>query len=111
MNLHAFFNLAFLAENVGIDLWNYESSDGRSIKAALDYLIPYALQKAEWQYSKILGWEEDLYMIYYLLRVASEKYSKPSYEKALRNIMEIKEENNIVELIYPASKTNLETIK
>ena len=105
MNLHAFFNLAFLAEKVGIDLWNYESSDGRSIRAALNYLIP------EWQYSKILGWEEDLYMIYYLLRVASEKYSNPSYEKALRNIMEIKEENNIVELIYPATKTNLETIK
>jgi alginate lyase len=111
MNLHAFFNLAFLSEKVGIDLWNYESSDGRSIKAALDYLIPYALQKAEWQYSKILGWEDDLYMMYYLLRVASEKYSNPSYEKALRNIMEIKEENNIVELIYPASKTNLEKIK
>ena len=111
MNLHAFFNLALLGEKVGIDLWNYESSDGRSIKAALDYLVPFTLQKKEWEYSKLLGWEEDLYMMYYLLRVASEKYSNPHYEKVLRSITEIENEKNIVELIYPSTKSNLENIR
>jgi hypothetical protein len=58
-----------------------------------------------------LGWEEDLYMMYYLLRVASEKYSDPQYEKALSSITEIENEKNIVERIYPSTKSNLENIK
>ena len=37
MNLDAFFRLGILAENVGINLWEYESQDGRSYKQALEY--------------------------------------------------------------------------
>ncbi|GEM_PF-6883019 len=38
-NLRYWFNIASLAENVNIDLWNYQSTQKKSIKAAYQYLI------------------------------------------------------------------------
>jgi len=42
MNLHALFINARLAEHAGVDWWNHASSDGRSLRAALNFLAPYA---------------------------------------------------------------------
>ncbi len=53
MNLQGFFELAFLAENVGIDLWNYESPSGKGIKKAFLWMLPFAQQKQSWEYPQI----------------------------------------------------------
>ena len=58
-NLEAFFDLAALAQRAGVDLWRYQSSDGRSIRAALDYLIPYALDPGTWKRKQITPWSGD----------------------------------------------------
>jgi len=52
-NLRAHFELARLAENVGVDLWSYRSKDGRSIRSALDYLLPYATGESTWTRQQI----------------------------------------------------------
>lgn len=52
-NLQAFVRLAKLAEQVDVDLWGYESADGRSIRAAIDYLLPYALAPETWPHKQI----------------------------------------------------------
>ena len=52
-NLTAMFELARLAENVGVDLWSFRSSDGRSIRSALDFLLPYATGERKWPYQQI----------------------------------------------------------
>ena len=49
-NLRALFSLATVAEAQGVDLWNFETRDGRSIDKALDYLIPFALKEKKWPY-------------------------------------------------------------
>lgn len=51
-NLQAFFNLAKVGDNLGIDLWYHESSEGSGLKRAIDYLLPYALEKKQWPYQQ-----------------------------------------------------------
>jgi hypothetical protein len=71
-NLAGLIVLARLGEHVDIDLWSYESVDGRSIHAALDFLAPYALGEREWTYPQINGFSADL--LHPLLRYASLKF-------------------------------------
>jgi hypothetical protein len=40
--------MAELAERVGVDLWKFRTADGRSIRAALDYLTPYLDAGRQW---------------------------------------------------------------
>lgn len=48
MNLRGFFDLARLGEHVGVDLWHFKTEDGRSIRAALDYILNHAYEKGKW---------------------------------------------------------------
>ena len=52
-NLLGFFNLAKIGDNIGIDLWNYETPKGSGLQKALDYLLPYALGKETWPHKQI----------------------------------------------------------
>ena len=53
MNLNGFFNLADLGRAVGIDLWNFQSEDGRSLRRALDFLAPFADPNKKWEHKQI----------------------------------------------------------
>jgi len=57
MNLDGWFTLARLADRVGIDLWHYQTKDGRSLQAALDYLVPFAGDTKKWPHSQITRFE------------------------------------------------------
>lgn len=52
-NLCAFFRLADIGDRAGVDLWHYETSDGRSIRKALDWLMPYLAKENAWPYEQI----------------------------------------------------------
>jgi len=43
-----------------VDLWNFETSDGRSIRKGLDFLLPYVQGKKKWEYQQITSLEEAL---------------------------------------------------
>lgn len=55
MNLTGFFLTARLGENIGIDLWNYETPQGKSIRKAFGYLLPYGLHQQRWTYPQLGG--------------------------------------------------------
>lgn len=46
--LEAFFQLAVLGETAGVDLWGHVGPQGRSLRAALAYLAPYADPAKPW---------------------------------------------------------------
>ena len=71
MNLMGFFELARLAENVNIDLWNYTSPGGKSIKIAYLWMLPYAEGKP-WEYQQIKP--VDISGFINLSRIAAAKY-------------------------------------
>ena len=55
MNLTAFSNIAYLGKAVNVDLWNYTSPKGGSIKKAYDFLQPYAMGAKAWEYPQLGG--------------------------------------------------------
>lgn len=53
MNLKVMAVVAEMGIPLGVDLWNYETPDGRSMRKALDFLRPFAEGKEEWTYKQI----------------------------------------------------------
>lgn len=56
-NLTALMRLAQEGQRVGVDLWNYRAPNGGSIRAALNFLLPYALGEKPWPYQSLNGVE------------------------------------------------------
>jgi hypothetical protein len=54
-NLEALCELATLGDRVGVDLWSFKTTDGRSIRAAVDFLAPYASGEKQWEFQQIGG--------------------------------------------------------
>ena len=77
MNLTGWFTLARLAGEAGVDLWTYRTADGRSIRAAVDYLVPYADQSRKWPYPQITAFETGDFAA--LLCEAAARWRDPRY--------------------------------
>jgi len=84
MNLAGLFELATLGENVGVNLWKYRTPDGRSLRAALDYLIPFVSGEQKWPYKQIVEYKTG--EISPLLAVASAKYGDERYLELARKL-------------------------
>jgi hypothetical protein len=79
MNLSGLFELALLAESVGIDLWTFQSADGRSIHKALDYLVPFLSGQGKWPHQQIIEFKSA--EISPVLAVAAAKFKDYRYEE------------------------------
>jgi len=84
MNLDGYFIAARLAENSQIDLWHYQTKEGKSIKGALDWLLPYIDSKKKWEYEQIHNIEFGETVK--ILKTASEKYSNPDYDVLAKKV-------------------------
>jgi hypothetical protein len=83
-NLRALIELATLGEQAGVDLWHYETKDGRGIRRALDYLAPFAAGEKEWKHEQI---EKAKFAdLAPLLRRASVAYGEPKYESLIEKV-------------------------
>ena len=87
-NLEAFFKLARIARNSGVDLWNHQTPDGRSLRGALDYMIPYATGQKDWNLKQIKA--ANYSGIVPLLRQAARVWHAPAYEKAIGQVKDAK---------------------
>ncbi|HVU44956.1 MAG TPA: alginate lyase family protein [Terracidiphilus sp.] len=54
-NLDALEELAQEDRLTGVDLWSYKAQNGASIRAALDYLLPYAKGEEKWTHAALNG--------------------------------------------------------
>ena len=79
-NIKALTSLAIMGEYVGVDLWNYKTTDGRCIAVALDYLLPYLdVPRKPWPYKQIVPKKAEVPEILPELRIASTIFKKPDY--------------------------------
>jgi hypothetical protein len=84
MNLDGYFLVAQLAENSTINLWQYETKEGKNIKKCLDWMMPFLKNEKKWEHEQIknIGYGETVR----LLKIASQKYSNPAYDSLAKTI-------------------------
>jgi hypothetical protein len=98
-NLRGFFNLAALAAGVGVDLFHFQTADGRSIRKALDYMVPYADPARPWPGPQIVPPKREEFME--LLRRAGNAYGDPVYEETLQAHFRDRAAGDLIQIIYP----------
>ncbi len=59
--MQAVYDIARLGECVGIDLWAYQSPDGKSLRKNTDFLATYAGHEDQWKWKEIDMSKQDLY--------------------------------------------------
>jgi hypothetical protein len=96
-NLQAWFRVATLAQQAGIDLWHYTNQQGAGIRTALDWLLPYALGQKTWAYQQIGEYNKNNF--YTLLLQAAAVYKDAQYAAQAKQLSS--EVNDVMsELLY-----------
>lgn len=58
-NLDAMAALCQILSTPDDDLWNYTTPDGKNMRKALDWILPYIVDKTSWPYQKdVMYWDE-----------------------------------------------------
>lgn len=83
MNLQAFFDLATMAERCGEDLWAFETPDGRSLRKAAEWLLPFALGERTHSKTDIVKEAPQNYLS--VFRRAAIKFRDARFEDVVRN--------------------------
>jgi hypothetical protein len=78
-NLQAFFDLATLDRELGVDLWNYKNKEDAGIRTAFDWLLPYAAGKKKWDYQQISPYNKN--DLHSLLLQAALAYQTGTYRE------------------------------
>jgi hypothetical protein len=100
MNLEGLMLLATLGERTGVDLWNFHTADGRSIRKALDFLTSVALGGEKWQYQEIGGVKPGT--VFPLLRRAATVYRDKQLQDLLPKLPKA-ESADRTRLLWPGS--------
>jgi hypothetical protein len=83
-NLEGLMLLARLAENVDVDLWRYQTKDGRSIRRALEFLYPFAIGDRKWTYQQLGEWPPQT--LFPLLRRAAMHFQDDKFKQLMSRI-------------------------
>lgn len=96
--MSAFFNIAAMSEETGIDLWNMVTPSGRSLKKAFDTVRPYITQEKKWEGQQIKNFEfEDSYP---LLMDAARHFDCKNCEQSVKNMASDKAQRLRLNLLY-----------
>lgn len=87
-NLEALTELADLGERAGVDLWHFRTPDGRGIRAAIDFLVPYAAGEKPWPYQQISPMDAGGLIVPF--RRAARAYHEPRYAALIGKLKEAK---------------------
>lgn len=98
MNLYGYFLIARLAENTNESLWNHQITEGKNMKNALDWIIPYLKKEKEWEFEQIqkIGFGETIK----ILKLAAKKYENPEYEKLAKTVDSKTYQSDYIQLTY-----------
>lgn len=98
MNLFGYFLIAKLAENAEIQLWNQQITEGKNMRNALQWIIPYLKDEKQWEYEQIqkISYGETIR----ILKLAAKKFANPEYEALAKKVDLKTYQSDIIELTY-----------
>jgi len=79
-------------------VWNYQTEDGRSLRKAIDWMLPFMTGEAKWQYKQIS--DPKLKEAATVLRRAANAYNEPKYEQAMAKMKD--GASDMTNLLFPA---------
>ncbi|KAJ8663057.1 hypothetical protein O0I10_001234 [Lichtheimia ornata] len=100
-NLKALFQLAHMGRQVGVDLHQYKTVDGKSIRSAVDFMLPYAANESTWNFYNSGGFDSS-YILSNVLNWAYIAYANETYLAMARKLgVEHSHPYNITRLSLP----------
>ena len=85
-SLEALCELATLGEHAGVDLWNFKTADGRSIRRAMEFLLPFIDEPAKpWPFEQIKH-KTDTSEFVFVLRTTALAYDEAKFESVVSKI-------------------------
>jgi hypothetical protein len=96
--MEGFFNIAHMADYMGIDLWNYTSPSGKSLKKAFDVLRPYLIKEKKWEGQQIKGFDHE--EAYPLLMDAAVYFNCKNCRESIKDLAGEKAARLRINLLY-----------
>jgi Alginate lyase len=100
-NLIALMTLAETGRRVGVDLYGWQSADGRSIRRAVEYIAPFADPQRQWAYQQITGADQVRERLALLLRRAGLIYRESHYEELRQRDLSGAIPEHRLQLVWP----------
>ncbi len=91
-----------MADKVGLDLWDFETDDGRGIGKAYEFLDPYVQGNKKWEYKEIKSVEDALESIKILNLIAASAKGGENHFKIAQSISP---KTDLNFLLYPLLST------
>jgi hypothetical protein len=98
-NIEALSRLAEVGRQLGVDLWNYQSPKGGSLRRAIDHVAKYLGSSEKWPGQQIDAIDPGLFVIH--LRRAEARYHADQYESAIARLPHDLTSSDRSALLYP----------
>ncbi|MCW8850215.1 MAG: alginate lyase family protein [Melioribacteraceae bacterium] len=84
LNLKSFVGIALFAEKLNVNLWEYESIDGRSIAKAIIFLTPFLFEGIEWQHQELTDFNHLKISFFEILNISNHKNVNLNFDEWLK---------------------------
>ncbi|MEO0629630.1 MAG: alginate lyase family protein [Planctomycetota bacterium] len=98
-NLRALMDMARYGQTLGIDLLNHETGDGRSIRAGIEFSVPFATDAEPWPYQQIRTTRYNMYN--QLFRMALRRYGDPAFGAAIGALPALEQDDMWMAYVWP----------
>jgi hypothetical protein len=88
-NIEAWMTLAAIGRDVGVDIWDFQTPDGRCIKKAIDFVARAAVGLEPWPYPQI-GSYDPIKRFLAMLYQAEAAYKTGQYRELIQHLPEDK---------------------
>ncbi len=91
MNLEGMMSLARLGDHVGVDLWSFQTTDGRGIRNSIVYLAAFTPDVKKWSYKQITPIQPE--RLYSAVRRAGRRYKDAEFQKMVASLPKIPDDD------------------